>query len=340
MRVGIIRERAEHERRVPLIPDSVKRLRQKQIDVSVERGAGAGSLIPDEEFAAAGAELVDERAAVLLRSDVLLRLHIPSVEEVGELRAGSALVSPIFPRVHPDLVAALSARRIDTVAVDCIPRTTVAQMMDVLSSQATVAGYCAVLMAAGGAAALLPDAHDRGGHDRAGAGPRARRGRRRACRPSAPRGGWARSSRPSTCARWSRSRSRAWARSSSRSSGEDAQTAGGYAKEMSRRVQEEAGGGARASTLPSADVVHHHRAHPRPARADPDHRGDGEDDEARIGHRRSRGRAAGQLRADRAGERRGEGRRHHHRRARPAEPPGASTRARCTRATWRSCSST
>lgn len=148
MRVGIVRVSSPSERRVPLVPDSVRRLAAKRITVLIEAGAGAGSLITDDEYAAAGAEVVDSAQAVLSRCDVLLRLHLPTVEDLGQMRSGTTLVAPILPLFHPDLVAALAARGIDAVATDSIPRTTAAQMMDVLSSQATCAGYFAVLAAA------------------------------------------------------------------------------------------------------------------------------------------------------------------------------------------------
>ena len=156
MRIGIIREFAPSERRVPLVPESVRRLAAKQISTLFEPSAGAGSLIADEEYVAAGAELAEGRAAVLARCDVLLRLRPPAIEDVGELRPGTVLVAPILPQARPNLVTALAARGIDTVAVDSIPRTTAAQMMDVLSSQATCAGYCAVLTAAAALPRFFP----------------------------------------------------------------------------------------------------------------------------------------------------------------------------------------
>jgi NAD(P) transhydrogenase subunit alpha len=156
MRIGIVRELVATERRVPLVPDSVKRLGQKKHSVLVEAGAGAGSLVTDEEYRAAGAEVVGSRKEVLERCDLLLRLRLPSPEDIAELRSGSALVSPLLPLVHPELVAALAARGVDAVAVDRIPRTTVAQMMDVLSSQATCAGYYAVLAAAAAVPRFFP----------------------------------------------------------------------------------------------------------------------------------------------------------------------------------------
>lgn len=156
MRIGIIRELAPGERRVPLVPESVRRLAAKKIRTVIEVAAGAGSLIADEEYAAAEAELAEGRAAVLDRCDVLLRLRPPAIEDIGELRPGTALVAPILPWARPNLLTALAARGVDTVAIDSIPRTTAAQMMDVLSSQATCAGYYAVLTAAAALPRFFP----------------------------------------------------------------------------------------------------------------------------------------------------------------------------------------
>lgn len=156
MKVGIVREVAASERRVPLVPDSVRRLAQKKIAVVVEAGAGVGSTVSDAEYAAAGAAVLDSAQAVREGCDVLLRLHRPALEDVEQLRPGSALIAPLLPLVHPELVAALAARGVDAVALDRIPRTTAAQMMDVLSSQATCAGYYAVLAAAAALPRFFP----------------------------------------------------------------------------------------------------------------------------------------------------------------------------------------
>ena len=152
MKVAVLREGSPEERRVPIVPDSVKRLRQKKIDVVVEAGAGERALALDAEYAKEGAEVLPSRGDVLGSADCVMRIRIPTLEEVALLKEGSALVAPIQPLVNHELVKALAARKVTTFALDAIPRTTVAQMMDVLSSQATCAGYYAVVMAA----SLLP----------------------------------------------------------------------------------------------------------------------------------------------------------------------------------------
>jgi NAD(P) transhydrogenase subunit alpha len=148
MRIVIPREDAAAEKRVPIVPESVKRLLAKKIDVSIEAGAGLRSRISDDEYKAAGATIESSRDALFASADAILRVRIPTPAEVSAMKEGSALIAPIYPLIQPDVVKALVGRKMTSLALDLIPRTTVAQMMDILSSQATVAGYCAVLMAA------------------------------------------------------------------------------------------------------------------------------------------------------------------------------------------------
>ncbi len=156
MRIAVRKEGAAGERRVSIVPESVKRLAAKKIDVSVETGAGRGAFSSDDDYRAAGARVDSSPEVLLADADAVLQIRAPSVEEVGRLKEGSALVSLLFPLVEHELVRALAARKVTAIAVDMIPRTTVAQMMDVLSSQATVAGYEAVLMAAAALPKFFP----------------------------------------------------------------------------------------------------------------------------------------------------------------------------------------
>lgn len=148
MRIVVRRERAPGERRVAIVPDSVKRLAAKKIDVSVEAGAGASAFASDEDYRAVGARVDATLDAAMADGDAIVQIRPPTVEEVGRLKEGSTLVSLLYPLTSKELVKALAARKVTSFAVDMIPRTTLAQMMDVLSSQATAAGYEAVLMAA------------------------------------------------------------------------------------------------------------------------------------------------------------------------------------------------
>jgi NAD(P) transhydrogenase subunit alpha len=156
MRIAVRKEGGAGERRVAIVPESVKRLAAKKIDVSVEAGAGAASFCSDDEYRAAGARVDASADAVLADADAVVQIRPPSVAEVGKLKQGSTLISLLFPLVDHDVVRALAARKVTSLAVDMIPRTTVAQMMDVLSSQATAAGYEAVLLAAGALPRFFP----------------------------------------------------------------------------------------------------------------------------------------------------------------------------------------
>jgi NAD(P) transhydrogenase subunit alpha len=156
MRIAVRKEGVAGERRVSIVPESVKRLAAKKIEASVEAGAGAAAFASDDEYRTAGARVDSSLEALLADADAVVQIRPPRLEEVSRLKEGSALVSLLFPLVEHDLVRALAARKITAIAVDMIPRTTVAQMMDVLSSQATAAGYEAVLMAAAALPRFFP----------------------------------------------------------------------------------------------------------------------------------------------------------------------------------------
>jgi NAD(P) transhydrogenase subunit alpha len=156
MRIAVRKEGVAGERRVSIVPESVKRLAAKKIEASVEAGAGGGSYASDEEYRTAGARIDASVDALLADADAVIQIRPPRIEEIKTLKEGSALISLLFPLVEHDLVRALAARKITAIAVDMIPRTTVAQMMDVLSSQATAAGYEAVLMAAAALPKFFP----------------------------------------------------------------------------------------------------------------------------------------------------------------------------------------
>jgi NAD(P) transhydrogenase subunit alpha len=148
MRIAVPKETAPHEKRVAITPESVGRLIKKQFEVSVQRGAGLAASFSDADYEAAGARMEPDAAAIWKAGDVVVKVQPPSDEEVGLLKEGSAIVSLLYPLVNAELVRDLGARRATVMAADMIPRTTLAQMMDVLSSQATIAGYRAVLLAA------------------------------------------------------------------------------------------------------------------------------------------------------------------------------------------------
>lgn len=156
MRIAVPKETVAGERRVAIVPESVKRLRAKKIEVSVEAGAGVGSLFSDEDYRALGARIDVSRQTLFADADAVVQIRPPSESEVGQLREGSAIVSLLYPLVSPALVRLLASRNITAFAADMIPRTTLAQMMDVLSSQATATGYEAVIMAAAALPKFFP----------------------------------------------------------------------------------------------------------------------------------------------------------------------------------------
>ncbi len=142
-RVGVPRESGAGERRVALVPKIVEKLRSKGVEIIVESGAGLGALIPDELYAAAGATIGDPWTV-----DVVVKVAPPTVEEIGKLGRGSTLIGFLAPLTSPLTVVALKAAGVQAFAMESIPRISRAQSMDALSSQAGVAGYKAVLLAA------------------------------------------------------------------------------------------------------------------------------------------------------------------------------------------------
>lgn len=146
MRIGVPKERMAGERRVALTPELVARLVRQGDEVLVEYGAGANAFFADEAYAEAGATLAGTDG--LAGADVIVRVQPPAAEEAGELRSGQALVSFLPVHRQRDVVAALRDAGVTSFAMERIPRITRAQAMDALSSQATVVGYRAVLMAA------------------------------------------------------------------------------------------------------------------------------------------------------------------------------------------------
>jgi H+-translocating NAD(P) transhydrogenase subunit alpha len=148
MKVGLVKERASNERRVALVPDALKPLLGAGVEVLVERGAGEGAAIPDTAYADAGATLASQDE-VYTQADVVVRVQKPDGGDVSALRDGQAVVGLLQPLIDPQLMAELAKKKVTAISLDAIPRTlSRAQAMDVLSSQANVGGYRAVLMAA------------------------------------------------------------------------------------------------------------------------------------------------------------------------------------------------
>jgi proton-translocating NAD(P)+ transhydrogenase subunit alpha len=156
VKVAIPKERAPDEHRVALVPDTAAKLKAASLDVSVESGAGAGAFITDGAFEAAGVKVVKAAGPLLGDADAVLKVQAPMIEEVGLLRSGSVLISFLQPATQADVVRALAKRGVTAFSLELLPRISRAQSMDALSSQASAAGYKAVLMAAGRLGKFFP----------------------------------------------------------------------------------------------------------------------------------------------------------------------------------------
>lgn len=146
MVIGILKE-PSGENRVSLLPESVKRLTDQQISVQVETRAGFQAFADDRDYTAAGA-MVTGRDGVLGAADLVLAIHPPAREDFGRSRPGTVWLGVYDPLYHPELMEQLARTGLTVFSLDNIPRTTRAQNMDVRSSQANIAGYKAVLLAA------------------------------------------------------------------------------------------------------------------------------------------------------------------------------------------------
>ncbi len=162
MKIAVPREIAAGERRVALVPEAVARLAKTGLTVAVETKAGEASVFPDAAYQEAGATIIADPAALLADADVVLKVQKPTVHptlrrhEVELLRPGSALISFLQPLTSRDVVQMLAARQVTSFSLDSLPRITRAQGMDALSSQSTVAGYKAVVIAAGALGKFFP----------------------------------------------------------------------------------------------------------------------------------------------------------------------------------------
>ncbi|MEU6833331.1 Re/Si-specific NAD(P)(+) transhydrogenase subunit alpha [Nocardia beijingensis] len=150
-RVGVVRESNAGERRVALVPKIIPSLLKQGVEVVVESGAGKGALIPDEAYVEAGASIGDPWSA-----DVVVKVAPPSDAEVAKLSSGQTLIGFLAPRNADNQIGALKAAGVQAFAVEAIPRISRAQVMDALSSQANVAGYKAVLLAASESTRFFP----------------------------------------------------------------------------------------------------------------------------------------------------------------------------------------
>jgi len=144
MKIGVPKETMPGETRVGLVPETVGRLTKANNTVIVERGAGVASAFTDEAYEKAGAQMVGDA----YDAELVVKVQRPTDDEVRKLRSGTTLIALLSPLINHDLIRSLASQGVTALSMDAIPRITRAQPMDVLSSQATVAGYKAVLLAA------------------------------------------------------------------------------------------------------------------------------------------------------------------------------------------------
>jgi H+-translocating NAD(P) transhydrogenase subunit alpha len=156
VQIVVPREVAPGERRVALVPEVVKALTKAGVRVAVETGAGISAGYPDDTYGAAGASVESDRAKLFGSADVVLKVQIPTSEEIAALRSGAVVVSVMNASRNLERVAQMRDAKVTGFALELLPRITRAQSMDVLSSQATVAGYRATLIGAELSPKFLP----------------------------------------------------------------------------------------------------------------------------------------------------------------------------------------
>jgi H+-translocating NAD(P) transhydrogenase subunit alpha len=154
--IAVLKETEKGEARVAATPDSVKKLVNLGCDVTVESGAGAGAHIADALYEDAGAQIAKDAAGTLKGAQVILRVRAPAAAEVASYPKGALLCALMAPAANGDVIAAAAKAGVDALALELMPRISRAQSMDVLSSQANLAGYKAVLEGANAYGRALP----------------------------------------------------------------------------------------------------------------------------------------------------------------------------------------
>lgn len=155
MKIGVLKETKAHENRVALTPEVVKQLIQKGFEVVIEEGAGQKSFFSSDEYREAGATVADTKEEVL-RSEVILKINAPTLEEASAMHEGTVSISMLHAYTVPELLEVFSDRGVTALAMDAIPRISKAQKMDALSSQANLSGYKAVVLAANASGKMFP----------------------------------------------------------------------------------------------------------------------------------------------------------------------------------------
>ena len=157
MQLAVPRETVPGEKRVALVPEVIPQLLKMGHAVSVETGAGLRAGFPDDAYEAAGSQIVADSAALYANAEMILKVLRPDIDlELGAINSGSVLIGLLAPSGDPEFFQRVAERGITALSMELVPRTTRAQMMDALSSQSTVAGYKAVLLAANALQKFFP----------------------------------------------------------------------------------------------------------------------------------------------------------------------------------------
>ncbi len=154
--LGIPKEYQEFEKRVSVVPESIARAKSLDLTILVERGAGEDAFYFDQSFEESGATIVEKREDLMEKSDILSFVQRPSLDDIEVMKEGAIVVGTLYPLRYPEIVERLSKAKVTAFSLELIPRITRAQSMDVLSSQASVAGYHAAVLAAENSPRLFP----------------------------------------------------------------------------------------------------------------------------------------------------------------------------------------
>jgi NAD(P) transhydrogenase subunit alpha len=154
--IAVTRERRAGETRVAAVPETVKKLIAAGFSVTVEAGAGLAASYPDADYQAAGATLAKTAKDALAKADILLKVRAPEADEIAALKAGTIVAATLNPYVDKAALAGLAKAKATAFAMEFVPRITRAQVMDVLSSQANLAGYRAVIEGAEAYGRVMP----------------------------------------------------------------------------------------------------------------------------------------------------------------------------------------
>lgn len=155
MKIGVLKESKAHENRVALTPDVVKQLVKKDFEIIIESGAGINSFYSDEDYLTAGARIARSKNEVC-SVDLVVKVNAPTPEEVSEMNQNSFYISLLYAYTQPEILALFKEKKITSFAMDAVPRISRAQKMDALSSQANLAGYKSVILAADALGKIFP----------------------------------------------------------------------------------------------------------------------------------------------------------------------------------------